>query len=95
VTVLGVVVIDGLGFVGLVTGSAAVLGARLAWVPAFAYAAVVYIAAPKPILPESAWWTWPLQQWGTDVAAWTAVTLFVAGTVCYVLMGARPSRDSD
>ncbi|NED96738.1 hypothetical protein G1H11_15620 [Phytoactinopolyspora alkaliphila] len=84
-----------LGFVGLVAASAPVLGSRLAWVPSFAYAAVVYLAAPKPILTEAAWWTWPLQQWGADLAVLVVVALFVGGTALYVMKGARPARDAD
>lgn len=83
------------GFVGLVGVSAAVLGARLAWLPSFAYAAVVYVAAPKPIIPQTAWWTWPLQPWDTDLAAWVAVALFTVGSAVYVVMGPRPSRNAD
>jgi hypothetical protein len=42
------------GYVGLVAGAATLIGARLAWAPAFGYAAVVYIAAPKPLRADTA-----------------------------------------
>lgn len=83
-----------LGFMGLIGVGAALLGARLAWVPPFAYAAVVYFAAPKPVEPGAAWWTWPLQPWETTAATWAATVLFAVGTGVYVLKGARPSRDA-
>jgi hypothetical protein len=41
------------GYVGLVAGAATLIGARLAWAPAFGYAAVVYIAAPKPLRADT------------------------------------------
>lgn len=77
------------GYVGVVAAAAVVLGARLAWAPAFGFAAVTYIAAPKPLRPETAWWTWPLQPWNVSPAAWTAVLLFLAGAILYARFGSR------
>lgn len=83
------------GYVGMVTGAAVVVGARLAWAPAFGYAAVVYIAAPKPLRPGTAWWTWPLHPWSTELAAWAAAGLFLAGLALYVRFGARVVRHEE
>jgi hypothetical protein len=47
------------GYIGLMAGTATLIGARLAWAPAFGFAAVVYIAAPKPLRANTAWWTCP------------------------------------
>jgi hypothetical protein len=80
------------GYLGMVAGASAVLGARLAWAPAFGYAAVVYLAAPKPLRPETAWWTWPLQPWSASMAARTAAALFFAGIILYANFGPRASR---
>jgi hypothetical protein len=77
------------GYVGLVAGAATLIGARLAWASAFGYAAVVYIAAPKPCVPTPEWWTCPLQPWTTTQATWIAVALFVAGAVLYARFGPR------
>ena len=79
--------------VGMVALSSVVLGARLAWAPVVAYVAVVLTAAPRD--PETGWWTWPVQPWSAQHAAWTSLALFVAGMTLYARCGARPSRDPD
>lgn len=84
-----------LGYLGMITAAAVVLGARLAWAPAFGYAAVVYLAAPKPLGSGTAWWTWPLQPWGTHAAAWVAGGIFVVGLALYSWFGARVERHAD
>jgi hypothetical protein len=86
---------NAVGYVGMVAGAAVVIGARLAWAPAFGYAAVVYIVAPQPLLSGAAWWSWPLHPWSTELAAWVAGGLFVAGLVLYVRFGARSRRHDD
>ncbi|AYY13900.1 hypothetical protein EF847_15540 [Actinobacteria bacterium YIM 96077] len=78
-----------LGFLGLVTLAAVVVGARLAWFLPFGFAGVIYIATPQPLTEATAWWTWPVQQWSSGVAAWTAAALFVVGTLAYVVLGSR------
>lgn len=83
------------GYVGMVAGAAAMVGARLAWAPAFGFAAVIYIVAPKPLRPGTAWWTWPLQPWPAELAAWVAGGLFIAGLALYVRFGARSSRHDE
>ena len=83
------------GYLGMVVGAAVVTGARLAWAPAFGYAAVMYIAAPKPLRADTAWWTWPLHAWNTELAAWVAGGLFVTGLALYVRFGAHLGRAAD
>lgn len=85
---------NALASVGLVTITAVVLGARLAWGPLFAYIGVVYFAAPRS-MPETGWWSWPVQPWSAELAAWTALGLFAAGLAVYGWFGARPSREAE
>lgn len=70
-----------------------VLGARLAWGPVCAYVGVVTLVAPRPLNSESSWWTWPVQPWSAELAAWTAGALFAAGLLLYGWLGPRPSHD--
>jgi hypothetical protein len=83
---------NGLAYLGLIGATAVALGARLAWVPALAYVAGADLAAPRPLIPGSAWWTWPMQPWSTPAAAWTAAALFAFGAALYAMFGARPNR---
>lgn len=87
------------GYIGMVAGAAVLIGVRLAWAPAFGYAAIVYITAPKPLRDDTAWWTWPLQPWSTELAAWVAGGVFVAGAILYTRFGPRvapsPAARSD
>lgn len=83
------------GYLGMVAGAAVLTGARLAWAPAFGYAAVVYVAAPKPLRADTAWWAWPLHPWSTELAAWVAGGLFVAGLALYARFGARVAGHTD
>lgn len=81
--------------VGAAALLAVVLSARLAWGPVCGYVGVVTLVAPRPLVPESSWWTWPVQQWDATLAAYTAGGLFVAGLLLYGRLGPRPSRDED
>ena len=83
------------GYAGLVAGAATLIGARLALAPAFGYAAVVYIAAPKPLRADTAWWTCPLQPWTTTRATWIAVALFAARAVLYARFGPALPRPTE
>ncbi|MEV6811834.1 hypothetical protein [Micromonospora sp. NPDC051296] len=79
-----------LGCAGLVTGAAVLLGARLAWLPAFGYVCAVYAAAPRQAGIAVAMWAWPVQP-STATASWlVAVVLFVVGAAGYVHLGASP-----
>ncbi|WP_028193036.1 hypothetical protein [Salinispora pacifica] len=60
-----------LGWIGLVAGATALLGARLAWLPAFGYGCVVYLAAPRDAGVFVALWAWPVQP-ATAAASWLA-----------------------
>jgi hypothetical protein len=86
---------NSLGFLGMVALAAVAIGHRLSWAPAFGYASVVYLAAPRPLTFASAWWTWPVQPWSAHAASWVAAGLFVAGLILYTLHGARAVRDHD
>lgn len=82
-----------LACIGAVALVAVVLSARLACAPPYAYVGVVCLVAPRPLLPESSWWTWPVQPWSAALAAWTAGGLFAASLVLYSWLGPRPSRE--
>ncbi|WP_166356197.1 hypothetical protein [Phytoactinopolyspora limicola] len=82
------------GFLGLVLVAAAVVGVGLAWLPVSAYAAVIYLAAPRDLGGHTVWWTWPLQPWSTSTAAWMAAMLVVVGVVAYSWCGARLTSDN-
>ncbi|WP_420813824.1 hypothetical protein [Phytoactinopolyspora endophytica] len=83
------------GLTGLVVGAAVVIGARLAWLPAFGYGAFVYGATPRPMSADTAWWAWPLQPWSVGAASLAAAAVSAVGLAMYVLLGARVSRDGE
>lgn len=75
---------------GAVALSATVLGARLAWVPVAPYVLVVMSVGPRG--PGTAWWTWPVQPWASDLALWSTTALLVLGGAAYAWRGARAPR---
>jgi hypothetical protein len=80
-----------LGCTGLTAGAAAVLGARLSWLPAFTYVSAMYLGIsgiPGGSLPT---WAWLLEPTASGTAWTTAATLFMAGGTAYVARGARPT----
>jgi hypothetical protein len=80
-----------LGCVGLVAGGAVLLGARLAWLPAFVYVCAVYAAAPRQTGTAVAAWAWPIQP-SSAAASWlAAATIFAVGSAGYVHGGSRAS----
>jgi hypothetical protein len=80
---------NALGCIGLVASGAVLLGARLAWLPAFVYVCAVYAAAPRHTGAVVAAWAWPIQP-STTTASWlTAVTIFAVGAAGYVHGGSR------
>ncbi len=80
-----------LGCTGLVAGAAALLGVRLAWLPAFGYVCAVYAAAPRQTDPVTALWAWPVQP-STSATSWLpVVVLFALGTAAYPLFGPGPA----
>ncbi|MET9661746.1 hypothetical protein [Streptomyces sp. NPDC006510] len=81
-----------LGATGVAAASAALLGARLSWLPMTVYGGAVYLAAPRTPGGAAAVWAWPMQP-GPQGAAWAvAVTAYVAGAALLVVRGARPER---
>lgn len=79
-----------LGCVGVTAAAAALLGARLSWLPAFGYVGAVYLASGGVRGRSVTVWAWPMQP-GPQTGAWlAAVATFVLGTALYVVRGARP-----
>lgn len=83
------------GCVGMVAAAAPLVGAKLAWAPATAYPVVVTIVAPRPLDPDTSWWTWPVQLSAADQAWWAASCWFAVGLVLYAVFGASAGRDRD
>ncbi|MFJ1881205.1 hypothetical protein [Streptomyces sp. NPDC088137] len=81
-----------LGATGVAAASAALIGARLSWLPMTVYGGAVYLAAPRDPGGAAAVWAWPMQP-GPQGAAWAvAVTAYAAGAALLVVRGARPER---
>lgn len=78
--------------IGAVAFSAAVLGARLAWVPVVPYVLVTMSVGPRD--PGTAWWAWPVQPWASPLAVWSAATLLILGGAAYSWSGARSVRSA-
>ncbi|MFE7328720.1 hypothetical protein ACFU8W_27840 [Streptomyces sp. NPDC057565] len=79
-----------LGATGVAAGSAALIGARLSWLPMTVYGGAVYLAAPRTPGGAAAVWAWPMQP-GPQGTAWAvAVAAYVTGVVLLVVRGARP-----
>ncbi|GAB7108451.1 hypothetical protein JCM4814A_67650 [Streptomyces phaeofaciens JCM 4814] len=79
-----------LGCTGITAAAAAVLGARLSWLPAFGYVTAVYLASGGVRGRAVTVWAWPMQP-GHEAGAWAAAGgAFLLGTVLYVVRGARP-----
>ncbi|MEU4680922.1 hypothetical protein [Micromonospora sp. NPDC023737] len=80
---------NALGCIGLVAGGAVLLGAQLAWLPAFVYVCAIYAAAPRQTGTAVAAWAWPIQS-STTAASWlTAAMIFAVGAAGYVHGGSR------
>ncbi|MET7753674.1 hypothetical protein ABZT27_03050 [Streptomyces sp. NPDC005389] len=78
-----------LGLVGVTAAAAAVVGARLSWLPSAFFVGTVYLAAPPAPGGGAQWWAWVMQP-GPQAGAWTvAVGALVAGTGLYAWRGAR------
>ncbi|GGV78923.1 hypothetical protein GCM10015535_14480 [Streptomyces gelaticus] len=81
-----------LGATGVAAAAAALLGARLSWLPMTVYGGAVYLAAPRTPGGAAAVWAWPMQP-GPQEAAWAvAVTAYAVGAALLVVRGARPER---
>ncbi|WP_053649444.1 MULTISPECIES: hypothetical protein [unclassified Streptomyces] len=78
-----------LGLVGAAAASAALVGARLSWLPPALYTGAVPLAAPVGTGGAADWWAWVTRP-GPQGGAWTAAAaVFAAGTALYAWRGAR------
>ncbi|MEV5385557.1 hypothetical protein [Streptomyces sp. NPDC052721] len=79
-----------LGCTGVTATAAVLLGARLSWLPAFAYVTAVYLGSGAAHGRAATVWAWPMQP-GAQPGAWAvALTAFAVGTALYAARGARP-----
>jgi hypothetical protein len=78
-----------LGCTGMTAAAAALLGARLSWLPAFGHVSAVYLASGGVRGPAVTVWAWPVQPDGR-LGAWLAAgAAFVLGSALYTARGAR------
>jgi hypothetical protein len=76
-----------LGAVGITAASAALIGARLSWLPTFTYLSAIYLAAPRTQGSWTTVWAWPMQP-GPQLGAWAAAAaVFVTGAALYAWRG--------
>ncbi|WP_432027011.1 hypothetical protein [Streptomyces sp. 1222.5] len=86
------VVRNTLGCTGVTAAAAVLLGARLSWLPAFAYVSALYVGFHGVRGRGATVWAWPMQP-GAERGAWaTALAVFAMGTAWYAVRGARPER---
>lgn len=82
------------GWIGLVAGATALLGARLAWLPAFGYGCAVYFARPRDTGVFVALWAWPVQPSAAAASWWAASGVLALGLVGYAYRGSAAGRRS-
>ncbi|WP_430783266.1 hypothetical protein [Actinoplanes sp. G11-F43] len=82
-----------LGCIGLIAGAAALIGARLAWLPAFGYICAVYAARPPRTGGPAEIWAWPVQPSTAPLAWIPALAVFTAGAGYYILRGSRGAKN--
>ncbi|GKQ35493.1 hypothetical protein [Streptomyces sp. A012304] len=81
-----------LGWAGVTAVAAVTLGARLSWLPAFAYGCAVCAASDGVRGRAVTVWAWPAQP-GHATGAWlVAGAVFALGTALYTAHGARPEE---
>ncbi|MEW2509009.1 hypothetical protein [Streptomyces sp. NPDC046870] len=79
-----------LGCTGVTATAAVLLGARLSWLPAFAYVTAVYLGSSAARGRAATVWAWPMQP-GAQPGAWAvALAAFALGAALYAARGARP-----
>ncbi|MFF3749555.1 hypothetical protein ACFYYH_03700 [Streptomyces sp. NPDC002018] len=79
-----------LGAAGVTAAAAALLGARLSWLPMTLYLSAAYLSAPRTPGGVGAVWAWPMQP-GPQGAAWAvAAVAYGVGAALYAWRGARP-----
>ncbi|MFI6008739.1 hypothetical protein ACIBAG_07890 [Streptomyces sp. NPDC051243] len=84
-----------LGCTGLTAAAAALLGARLSWLPVFGYVSAVYLGASALRGNSVPLWAWLVQP-AAEGGAWlVALVAFGVGGALYVLRGARAEGARD
>lgn len=84
-----------LGCTGLTAAAAALLGARLSWLPVFGYVSAVYLGASALHGNSVPLWAWLVQPAGEWDAWVVALVAFGVGGALYVLRGARAEGARD
>ncbi|WP_328376968.1 hypothetical protein OG372_11335 [Streptomyces sp. NBC_01020] len=78
-----------LGAEGIAAAGAAMIGARLSWLPVIAFLSSAYLAGGGRATRAALVWDWPVQP-GAHPGAWvTASLLFLGGAALYTVRGAR------
>ncbi|WP_406092605.1 hypothetical protein [Streptomyces sp. NBC_01013] len=81
-----------LGATGVAAASAALIGARLSWLPMTVYSSAVYLAAPRTPGGAASVWAWPMQP-GPQPAAWLVASVAcAAGAALFAVRGPRRER---
>ncbi len=78
------------GFAGLAFLGAALVGSRLSWVPPMAFGIIAYRLGAIGY-GKFAWWAWPMQPIGDDLAWTLALGLLLVGLSAVTLRGPRES----
>lgn len=81
-----------LGATGVAAASAALIGARLSWLPMTVYGGSVYLAAPRTPGGTASVWAW-LMQPGPQSGAWVVASVaYAAGAALFAVRGPRRER---
>lgn len=81
-----------LGATGVAAASAALIGARLSWLPMTVYSGAVYLAAPRTPGGAAAVWAW-LMQPGPQPGAWAVASVaYAVGAALFAVRGPRRER---
>lgn len=81
-----------LGATGVAAASAALIGARLSWLPMTVYGGAVYLAAPRTPGGAASVWAW-LMQPGPQSGAWVVASVaYAAGAALFAVRGPRRER---
>ncbi|MFI0775107.1 hypothetical protein [Streptomyces sp. NPDC021212] len=75
---------------GVAALAAALIGARLSWLPVLAHTSAVYLTAGGEPGGRRAVWAWSVQPGPERAAWWAAGVAFALGTAVYSVRGARP-----
>lgn len=82
-----------LGATGVAAASAALIGARLSWLPMTVYGGAVYLAAPRTPGGAASVWAW-LMQPGPQPGAWVVASVaYAAGAALFAVRGPHRERD--